>query len=304
MTGTFLAIALLLSLIALVFVLFPLLREAASRRSTPSQREANASVHRDRISELERDLEEGTLSREQFDAVVADLDRDLVHSGAVDGESQPNRQLPRTRRGIVVASATVSTVFVPVVAFAIYSAVGEPDQALGARSPAPAASERQGGQASGAAAGQAGRHNEQEVRALAQQLRSRLEENPEDRRGWVLYARTMATLEELEEAKEAFQRALELGADENPDVLAKYADVLAAQTGSVQGKPKELVKRALELNPEHIQALWLAGTAAYNQADYETARKHWEKILEVAPPQSRVVAAIRANLEEMPEAEE
>ncbi len=301
MTSLFLGIALALSLIAVVFVLFPLLREAASR-GHQSRRAVNASIHRDRIRELEQDLEDGTLSREQFDAALADLDRDLVQSGAIEDDTE--HTLPRARRGVVVAAALASAVVVPVLALSIYSAVGDGERALVAQQQQQQQQQAAGQQQRGEAGGGAGGHDEDEIRALVEQLEQRLEHEPDDRMGWTLYARTLAFLEDFDEAEAAYERAMELGADDDPDMLAEYADVVATNAGRVQGKPEELVERALEIDPEHVQALWLAGTAAYNRQDYAEARELWERILEVAPQQSQVANAIRANLEQMPDTEQ
>ena len=110
----------------------------------------------------------------------------------------------------------------------------------------------------------------------------------------------MVFLERVEEARDAFSRAMELGADENADLLAEYADVLAATSGGLEGRPEELIQQALEKDPENARALWLAGTAAYNRSDYEQAEGYWQRLLEVVPQDSGVAERIRKNLEELP----
>ena len=58
------------------------------------------------------------------------------------------------------------------------------------------------------------------------------------------------------------------------DVLADYADALAmAQGRSIAGKPLELVKRALKIDPNHWKALAMAGTAAFDSKDYRGRRR-------------------------------
>lgn len=299
MNGTFLGIALLLSLFALAFVLFPLLR---SGTGAPQQarREINATVHRDRIRELEQDLENGTLSREQFDAAVNDLDRDLVQSGGIDPDEADSSSAGRPQRLTVVGAAGLSAVAIPLLALAIYGQVGGGEKAFqatadasgGGGDPAAASAPQQGG-------GEQGRSRE-DVKQLAEQLRQRLDENPDDQEGWVLYARTMVFLERLEEARDAFSRAMELGADENADLLAEYADVLAATSGELEGRPEELIQQALEKDPENARALWLAGTAAYNRSDYEKAEGYWQRLLDVVPEDSEAADQIRESLEEIP----
>lgn len=294
MNGTFLGIALFLSLFALAFVLFPLLRSGAGAPQQ-ARRDINATVHRDRIRELEQDLENGTLSREQFDAAVEDLDRDLVQSGGIDAdEAGSGGGAGRGQRLAVAGAAGLSAVAIPLLALAIYGQVGGGERAFQATSAGAGAS------ATAAPQGASQERSREDVTQLAEQLRQRLEENPDDQRGWVLYARTMVFLERLEEARDAFSRAMELGADENADLLAEYADVLAATSGGLEGRPEELIQQALEKDPENARALWLAGTAAYNRSDYEQAEGYWQRLLEVVPQDSGVAERIRKNLEELP----
>lgn len=299
MNGTFLGVALFLSLFALAFVLFPLLRRGPAVQQQ-ARRDVNATVHRDRIRELEQDLENGTLSREQFDAAVDDLDRDLVRSGSIDtDEESGGGSAGRGQRLAVAGSAGLSAVAIPLLALAIYSQVGGGERALqagvgggGASSGAPSAATAPGGDSQ--------ERSREDVKQLAEQLRQRLEENPDDQRGWVLYARTMVFLQRLEEARDAFSRAMELGADENASLLAEYADVLAATSGGLDGRPRELIEKALEQDPKNPRALWLAGTAAYNRSDYEQAEGYWQRLLDTVPEDSEVADRIRKNLEELP----
>jgi cytochrome c-type biogenesis protein CcmH len=47
-----------------------------------------------------------------------------------------------------------------------------------------------------------------------------------------------------------------------------------------------LIAKALALDPDDPQTLWLAGTAAFNRSDYAAAVKHWEHALRQVPPDS------------------
>ncbi|MFP4648176.1 MAG: c-type cytochrome biogenesis protein CcmI [Halorhodospira sp.] len=297
MSPAFTGAALALSVVALIFLLYPLLRDVADRGRSQSRRQINATIHRDRIRELEQDLENGTLSREQFDAAVADLDRDLVQSGAIDPDEAPTASMPRARRGVVIAITSVSAAAIPILALAIYGGLG--DQRAFSEQQTPQAPEEQ----EASAPGQPQQHDTEEIEQMAEQLRQRLEANPDDPNGWVLYGRTMVYMENLEEAQNAFEQALERGADDNPDLLAEYADILAANTGNLRGEPEEYLERALELDPENVRARWLAGTAAYNDGDYGRAREHWQKILEVVPQDSQEAQVIQSNLEQLPSGE-
>ena len=52
---------------------------------------------------------------------------------------------------------------------------------------------------------------------------------------------------------------------------------------NLEGEPSKLIARALEIDPNNLKALSLAGTAAYLRKDFPGALRHWEKLAQVAP---------------------
>ena len=75
--------------------------------------------------------------------------------------------------------------------------------------------------------------------------------------------------------------------EQDPQLLADYADLLASKTGgSLDGRPEQLIAKALKLDPDHMQSLWLAGTAAFNRQDYAKAVEHWQRAQRQLPPDS------------------
>jgi cytochrome c-type biogenesis protein CcmH len=100
------------------------------------------------------------------------------------------------------------------------------------------------------------------------------------------------------EAVRAYERAAAL-VPRDADLLADYADALAVTQGrSLQGKPLELVQRALEIDPEHWKALALAGTAAFGRKDYGRAIAYWERLKRVVPGDSEVGRSVDASIAE------
>jgi cytochrome c-type biogenesis protein CcmH len=59
-----------------------------------------------------------------------------------------------------------------------------------------------------------------------------------------------------------------------------------------------LVEQALKLDPDNVKALSLAGTFAFNNKDYATAIRHWERVLQVAPADSPLAQQMRGGIEE------
>ena len=117
-------------------------------------------------------------------------------------------------------------------------------------------------------------------------LKTRLEQNPDDGKGWAMLARSYAVMGRYTEALPAYEKAANL-IQNDPVLLVDYAGVLAIVNGNnLQGKPLELIQRALIINPTNIKGLNLAGSAAFQAGDYTHAVGYWNKLLQLLPPDS------------------
>jgi cytochrome c-type biogenesis protein CcmH len=127
-----------------------------------------------------------------------------------------------------------------------------------------------------------------------------LARNARDGRAWVLLARIDFAADRFGEAADAYAKALaaapKVAAD--PGIWCEYADALGmAQGGTLEGKPRELIERALALDPAHPRALEMAGSAAYEQQDYESALRNWQALLARLPADSREHRELTAAIE-------
>ena len=141
--------------------------------------------------------------------------------------------------------------------------------------------------------------SESEADTLTRQLGSHLEQQPRDARGWVILARLHADADRFTEAAQAYEKALALPSKVagDPAVWCEYADALGmTQAGSLAGKPRELIDRALALNPNHPKALEMAGSAEYGQADYTTALLFWRPLLGMLEPGSQAYTELAAAI--------
>jgi len=268
------AINALLAAGALFFVVPPLLARRGGARA--SRRETNLAIYRDQLCELNADLVAGTLNAEQHEKARRELEARLLEDVAADAAATVPA---RHGRG----AAIVVSLAVPLLASAIYFAVGNP-QAL---FPAPAAN-------LGAAHGMTA----QQVEALVDRLAARMRENPEELEGWILLGRSYAALGRFEQAAQAYGNAV-TRLPRDAILLADYADILAmAQGRRLQGQPETIIARALEADPGNLKALTLAGTAAFEKKDYAGAIRYWERILPLVSPESESARTVKASLAE------
>jgi cytochrome c-type biogenesis protein CcmH len=121
--------------------------------------------------------------------------------------------------------------------------------------------------------------------ALAE-LQQHLQRQPDDARAWVMKARVDMQAQRYEEAAAAFERALQGKSKATGDagVWVEYAEARGMQQGgTLAGAPRQLVDKALSLNPEHPQALDLAGSAAWEAGEFTLAASHWKRLLALIP---------------------
>ena len=122
----------------------------------------------------------------------------------------------------------------------------------------------------------------QQIEQLIDRLQVRLKEQPGDIEGWTILGRSNAVLGRHDAAAAAFKQALALRPGDAM-LMAHYADALATARQSFAGEPEQLVARALAADPDNLKALALAGSAAFDRADYPTALRHWETMARLAP---------------------
>ena len=135
----------------------------------------------------------------------------------------------------------------------------------------------------------------EEIAEMVGTLEARLKAEPDNAEGWMMLARSYLVLQDYPKAGAAYARLAQLVPDD-PDVFADWADVVAATKGTVVGDADALAQKALAIAPDHPKALALAGTAAYQRADYAAAAGYWEKILVRIPPGEEVAIGIRASV--------
>jgi len=127
-----------------------------------------------------------------------------------------------------------------------------------------------------------------------------LKDNPGDGEGWATLARSYNVLGRFNEAAAAYEKAISL-LPADAQLLADYADALAMSQGQkLDGKPFDIIQRALKADPANLKALALAGTAAFERKDYRGAVGYWEKVVQGAPADSEFSRSIGSSLEEAP----
>jgi cytochrome c-type biogenesis protein CcmH len=269
----FLAIATLLAALALAFLLPPLLR-ARAPAAAAAREEANAAIYREQLAELDTELARGAMSEEAYALARRELERRIV------AESQ-SAALPASAGTLRHRSAAIAVaMFLPLAVSLGYWQFGNPAALLGTAVP------------------DTSNVTPEQMRELTERLWERMHAAPEDPQGWILLGRSLAVFGDHERAAQAYARAAAL-VPADAGLLADYADALAMVRGrKLAGEPFALVKRALEIDPEHVKALALAGTAEFERGDNAAAIAYWTRVLRQVPPDSEFARSVGSSIEE------
>lgn len=285
-TAFWLAIVALIGL-ALVFVLYPLFFYRPEKEAVNDIRHQNLLAYRSRIAELEAEKEAGNLD----DATYQQMKEELAGSLLDDVDKTAGRKVPAGKRPVgrrsAIAIGLASVVAIPALAFYLYDnwgAVPQIEQWQTMRD-MQASSQPEG----------------QQMAALAQKLRERLEEQPDNLQGWAMLGRTYMNLENYGEAAWAFERLA--GQVEGAPNEAATAWGLVAQARFFDSKGKmtasvtTAIANAQQRNPDEVNALGLLGINAFESGEYQQSIDYWGRIVKAAPDHPQL-PSIRSGIAE------
>lgn len=252
----------LLSVLAALFLLLPLLRREKLTENLLAQQNArqvaNITLYRQKITQLELDLEEGRVEEDTFLQMKAEIEDLLLDDAEIHQQKSwqtPSAFLKKSALVVVIGAVLGVSVL-------IYSRIGGH---LGLESwYAQQALIEEG---------------RQDFGSLLRKLEATVAANPDDLQGHSLLARVYLDLGELEKGAASIGEIIRLqGA--SAMLLAQQAQALYfADSNRLTERVQTLIDKALALDAKDPATLSLLGMAAYQQQDWEAARNYWEAAL-------------------------
>ncbi|BFU90414.1 MAG: C-type cytochrome biogenesis protein CcmI [Nitrospira sp.] len=256
MTATFWLIVSAMTLCVLGLLLRPLLKRPSA---ATNEQEKTLPVYRQQFSELDQDRANGLLTEEQYRTAKSELERRVLEE---TGTPEAHAAVAAGFVNLRFVALSLAMI-IPAASGVLYWTLGNP---AAMTHPAVSSAASQGGSG----------EMPDSLNQLIEQLRAKLEQNPNDGVGWGLLARSYMAMERYADAVPIFEKATKLDPN-NASLLADYADALGVHQGrKLDGKPETLIQKALKLDPHNVKALMLSGTIAYNRKDFARAAKDWE----------------------------
>lgn len=275
--STFWMLATLMTVIALLFILPPLLRSRQGIDIVDRNR-LNTEVIKDQLAELRTDLEIGKLDEQAYNAARQDLQRELLDDVDDDG-SVVRSAGERSGRWVAV----VLLVMLPALSIPLYQKLGQYNII-----------ERLA-QGPGAAVAPGQKHTLEE---MVGKLAIRMRQEPENVEGWIMLGRSYATMGRYRDAENAYAKAYRLDKD-NPVLITDYADIMVtANGGNFTDEAGSLLENAIALNPREIKALWLSGHWKYQQGQYIEAIARWQQAATLLPAGNENIAVINQQIQQ------
>lgn len=248
---------------------------------TSSAQDADLAVYRDQLAEIEADRQRGLIDSAEAESARAELGRRLIERSGRDIDTPiPASSLPSWLGPANIAYATAAAI--PVLAIAIYLAVGSPTMP---------------------GMPQSARLNEAPAKAgideLIAKVEERLRRSPEDGQGWDVVAPVYMRLGRFDDAANAFAQASRLLGD-SPKRLKGFAEALVLANNGIVVEPARLAYRqVLNSEPADFEARFWLAMADEQEGKLESAEKAYRAVLAEAPEDAPWKPVVESRLTEI-----
>lgn len=258
----------LLLLIALGFLLIPVLRERRAQQEE-DRTALNVALYEERLAELQVQEAEGVLSRAQLDSAQAEAARELLAD--TDGTQ------PKVNQRLGKAAPAVIALLVPVLAMAMYLHFGASDKVeLTSELAKPPTS----------------------VEEMTQRLERVVAAQPDSAQGLFFLGRAYMSQNRPADAARIFERTAAVAGRE-PQLLGQWAQALYFAAGKQwSAQIQALTDEALKADPKEVTSLGLLGISAFEGKRYQDAIDYWQRLLVQLPADDGSRAPLQGGIDQ------
>ncbi len=234
---------------------------------------SNLVIYRERLNEIKRDLNTGTLSQTEFTEAKEELAASLLND--LNAQQSTPHNSPKAKLVWLLGG---SLIIMPLIAFPLHYFLQA--QLYFQEIPPGSSLELQ----------KYFMESDQNGLSLI------LAKATRDSRFWENSAQVYLQSQRPDAAIQAYQRAISLSGDTTASLLGQAHAAAMLQRGSLEGEPAVLIQRALAAEPNNPQVQIWSGLLSLQRGEYDRAINYWERVMQTmpadAPQRTDIVAMI------------
>ena len=279
-TTWFWLLAGVMALVVLAFMLAPLSRRP---RRVLARAEYDLAIYRDQLRELEEEIAQGAIKPDAAERARNEIARRILAADEARKQAREQLEAGKGKSVVLAAVSAVSAVALAVVLYVQLGQPGRPDMPLEQR------------------LANAAMNND--LAALVKRAEQRLQENPDDLRGWLALAPVYEQMGQLDKAVEAWRNAIRLTKKPSAELYNAYGEALVRlQGGRISSEAVKAFSKALELAPGNPMSRYYLAMADLQAGRREAAYDKLKKLLDDLPPEVPARATIAQQVAQLAQA--
>lgn len=268
--------------LVLLIVAFPWLR---NKNHAKQDSLSNTQIVKQRLAELDREVQEGLISEHDKRQAVDELKLALVDESAFQSHRTGNAKLP-------LAIGAVLAIACGVIVYAQVNQMGRVTQASQAIEALPELSQQ-------LASGNANNLTQQDIASLALAIRQRLREEPEDDTGWMYFGRLMLSIGQEVQAIEAIDKAVSLAPSNSANRITLAQALMT--TGDVNNleRAQSILLGLLSDNPANDNLALMMAVVSAQLGDLENTQRFYKQVEGKLPADSDMAQRLVARIKEL-----
>ena len=268
--------------LVLLIVAFPWLR---NKNHAKQDSLSNTQIVKQRLAELDREVQEGLISEHDKRQAVDELKLALVDESAFQSHKTGNAKLP-------LAIGAVLAIACGVIVYAQVNQMGRVTQVSQAIEALPELSQQ-------LASGNANNLTQQDIASLALAIRQRLREEPEDDTGWMYFGRLMLSIGQEVQAIEAIDKAVSLAPSNSANRITLAQALMT--TGDVNNleRAQSILLGLLNDNPENDNLALMMAVVSAQLGDLENTQRFYKQVEGKLPADSDMAQRLVARIKEL-----
>lgn len=268
--------------LVLLIVAFPWLR---NKNHAKQDSLSNTQIVKQRLAELDREVQEGLISEHDKRQAVDELKLALVDESAFHQNKTGNAKLPLAIGGLLAVLCGAI----------VYSQVNQMERVAKAQQSIEALPEL----SQQLASGNANNLTEQDIASLALAIRQRLREEPEDDTGWMYFGRLMLSVGQEVQAIEAIDKAVSLAPSNSANRITLAQALMT--TGDVNNleRAQSILLGLLNDNPENDNLALMMAVVSAQLGDLNNTRRFYQQVEGKLPADSDMAQRLVARIKEL-----